>query len=337
MHTDALAMSRSFVAVWAGADGQAVVSPESAREVTVERDPVTREVMAALKRWTADGHGHAVLFTPSRITRYVSKSGVPEGGMIPATGWSATDSQANVLGVVPVVPFVNRGRLLDVDGVSEMTPVLDLVDALNKLSADLMVSSEFFARPKRWVSGLEIEEDEEGNPINPFPRDSLRMLQSESPDTKFGQFPGASLDGYSSAVSIITSQIGALSGLPPHYLGVHGDQPASADAIRSSEASLVAKCTARQRTFSRAWGQVAALVSQVETGRSPGRVEPVWASPETRTPAQAADAAAKLVTAGIVPTEQALDDLGYSPEQIADMRSMRLREVMTTAMRGDTA
>lgn len=336
VHTDALALGRSFVAVWTDGQGRAVASPESAREVAVQRDPVTREVTAALKRWTADGKGHAVLFTPEHVTRYVSQSHVPEGGMIPATGWDATQSNPNPLGVVPVVPFVNRGRMLDVNGVSEMTPVLDLVDALNKLAADLMVSSEFFARPKRWVTGLEIEEDEEGNPVNPFPRDSLRMLQSESPETKFGQFAASGLDGYSSAVSIITSQIGSLLGLPPHYLGVHGDQPASADAIRSSESSLVAKCVARQRTFDRSWSQVASLMAQVETGGRPARVEPVWASPETRTPAQAADAAAKLVQSGILPTEQALDDLGYSPEQITAMRGMRTREAFTSAIKGGT-
>ena len=62
---------------------------------------------------------------------------------------------------MPVVPIVNRGRLLDLHGVSEMSPLLDLADAVNKLHGDAMVSCEFYARPRRWVSGLEIVEDAE--------------------------------------------------------------------------------------------------------------------------------------------------------------------------------
>lgn len=337
IHTEELAIRRGFVLVWARPDGSPSISVESALDTAVERDPVTREVTAAAKRWVADNKAHAMLFEPHQITGYMSHASVPTGGVVPPEGWQVSRSIPNPLGVVPVVPFVNRGRLLDVDGVSEMEPVLDLADALNKLTADLMVSSEFFARPRRWVTGLEVEEDDDGNPVNPFGTEARRVWQSESPETRFGEFGATNLAGYSSAVAIITQQIGALTGLPPHYLGLHGDQPASADAIRSSESSLVSKAVARQRTFGKSWAQVAALVSMVSTGRRPAIVKPVWASPETRTPAQAADAAAKLVAAGIVPVEQALDDLGYSPEQVAGMRVMRTPAAMEAAFAGAQA
>ena len=84
--------------------------------------------------------------------------------------------------------------------------------------------------------------------------------------------------------------ISAVSGLPAHYLGIHGDQPASADAIRSAEASLVARCHARMRSFGPSWAKVASLTAAVENGARPQRVEVVWGNPETRTIAQEADA-----------------------------------------------
>src|SRR5699024_4541501 len=117
----------------------------------------------------------------------------------------------------------------DTDGTSAVADVLDLSDALAKLLADAMVTSEHYARPRRWATGLEIEENEDGTPVDPFRKES--HLQSEDPDTKFGQFPGSTLDGYTDMIATLTQQIGSLTGLPPHYLGLHGDQPANADGV----------------------------------------------------------------------------------------------------------
>jgi hypothetical protein len=205
---------------------------------------------------------------------------------------------------------------MEVDGVSEMADVLDLADALNKLVADMMVTSEFYARPRRWATGLEIVVDDQGDPVKPFSAALDDMWQSEAPETKFGQFDAARLDGYADAVALVTQQIGALTGLPPHYLGLHGDQPASADAIRSAEASLVARAYARQKTFGAAWADVARLMVAVQTGLDASAldVEVMWANPETRTPSQTVDSIVKLKSIGL-PMSFLLDELGLTPAQ----------------------
>ena len=342
--TEALTLGRSFVTVWADGDGAPTISVESPHEVAVVRDPVTREVTAAAKRWREDGRARAMLFLPDRVYSYVSSARVPEGSTIPPEGWQHVKNWANPLGVVPMVPFTNRGRLLDLDGVSEMRDVLELTDAISKLLADLLVSSEYDSRPRRWATGIELREeerrdaqgnvvtDEDGDPVmdavNPFADGPERIWQVEEPDAKLGQFPTADLSGYATAVDLLVSKISAVSGLPAHYLGVHGDQPASADAIRSAEASLVARCEARQRTFGPSWGQVAQLTAAVANGTRPRRVEVVWADPSTRTEAQTADAVTKLVQANILPTEAALARMGYSPQQVEVFRQMRLREAL---------
>jgi hypothetical protein len=343
-HTEALALGRSFVTVWTASDGSPSLSVESPHEVQVLRDPVTREVTAAAKRWREDGRARAILFLPDKVYSYVSSSGVPEGGAIPPEGWQLSGSVPNPLGVVPVVPFVNRGRLLDVHGVSEMREVADLSDGIAKLLHDLLVTSEFFARPRRWATGLEVQEepvtDDQGNPVldadnepvtqavNPFGRESDRVWQTESAETKFGQFPQAELSGYKDAIGLLLQSISAVSGLPAHYLGIINEAPPSADAIRSAEASLVARAFARQRMFGPSWAKVAALTAAVEDGTRPQRVEVVWANPETRTVAEEADAVSKLTAANILPVDEALARLGYSPEQIGDMRAARLRDAL---------
>lgn len=316
-HVDALTYGRSFVFVWSGAHGP-LVTVESARQVVVATDPATGAVRAAVKRWV-DGKEHfAVVYEADQITRYRGKE----------NALSVAEVIPNPLGEVPVVPLVNRARLLDVEGSSEMRDILDLTDGLAKIMSDAMVTSEHFARPRRWATGLEVVEDDDGNPINPFSDDTSRLWQSEDPATKFGQFDGSRLDGYGDLVAILTQQIGAVSGLPPHYLGLNGDQPPSADAIRSAEASLVATVISKQRTYGRAWAKVADLVVKVRDGHNSRDFEALWASAETRTPAQTADAAAKLAGIG-VPLEAVLaDPLGYSPSQIAQIKQARRAEAL---------
>ncbi|MHA7153620.1 phage portal protein [Arthrobacter sp. TMN-50] len=330
-HTDALVYGRSFITVWAR-NGRPQISVESPRNLAVLRDPASREVTAALKRWTVEGTGYAVLYLPDRILKLTAAANVTD--LYPSTGWTVTETINNPLGVVPVVPIVNKGRLSEIDGVSEMADVLDLTDALNKLMADAMVTSEFFARPRRWATGLEISEDANGNPVNPFTDEAGKLWQSEAPETKFGQFDGARLDGYGDLTATVTQQIGALTGLPPHYLGLHGDQPASADAIRSAEASLVSRAVSLQRTFGMGWGEVAKLVAAVDQGRDVDSFdfETIWANPETRTPAQAADAALKLSQIGVPLNIVLADTLGMTPAQIG-----RITPAITAPAEGITA
>lgn len=330
-HLDALIYGRSFVIVWANEAGEPVVTVESPLQTAVLRDPVTREVTAGFKRWVdAEGYAGGALYLPHEVrilkgSRVVQPEAytweVPADGFV-STGWDTVQKIPNPLGVVPVVPVVNRGRLTEVDGRSEMLDVLGLTDALNKLMQDAMVSSESSARPRRWVAGLETQYDDDGKPIYPF-KDSDkngRAFIAEDPDVKFGQFEASELSAYSNMTATITQQIGALSGLPPHYLGLHGDQPASADAIRSAEASLVARCNELQRTFGQAWAEVARLMLEVlEVDVEDVRV--LWESAETRTPAQAADAAVKLVQIGFPLEVVAEQTLGFAPDVIEKLRT----------------
>ena len=333
-HIDALVYGRSYVTVWADAFGRPTVTVESPRNMTVRRDPLTREVVDAFKRWIdLDGTPRGVLYGRESIVHYVGKGKVVDASLFPVNGWTVSESLPNPLGVVPVVPLINRGRLAEAEGVSELSDLVDLSDALNKIMGDALVTSEFYAKPRRWVTGLEISEDDDGNPVDPFPNEGGKLWQSEDPDTKFGQFDGARLDGYADLVSLLTAQIGALSGLPPHYLGLNGDQPPSADSIRSAEASLVSRAYALQRTLSRSWGMVAALIYAISNEADPLAVNyrPVWRNPETRTGAQDADAAAKLSGIG-VPLKVVLSDvLHWAPEQVEAAMSAKRQESVLSA------
>lgn len=324
-HREALTLGRCPVIVWANDSGAPQVTVESATQVTCRRDPATRQIVAAVKRWETESTSEAVLFEPDQITRYTSKN---KGATI--HGFETAEKFTNPFGTVPVVELVNGGRLLTT-GESEMGDVLSLTDALTKLTTDLLVASEYAARPRRTAVGLELVEDEEGNAVNPFD-ESDRMLISESPDTKFGQLPGSDLAGYENAIGVLMRQVSAVSGLPEHSLGIGGDNPTSADSIRASEAALTAKAEARQQSFGKSWEQVARLMAATRSGADPNRVEVsiTWADAATRSVAQEADAVVKLHAAGILPTSYALSKLGYSADDITQIEAARRADLNTT-------
>src|SRR5699024_12639384 len=73
--------------------------------------------------------------------------------------------------------------------------------------------------------------------VDPFARS--RLLQSEDPETNFGQLAPSTPQGQVELIATLTQQIGALTRLPAHYIGIHGDQPASAEGVRAAETQQV--------------------------------------------------------------------------------------------------
>ncbi|OBB18554.1 hypothetical protein A5761_08710 [Mycolicibacterium setense] len=331
-HREALLLGDSYVIVWADKLGRPQVTVESANQVAVLCDPGSRETYAAIKRWedTNLKTTEAVMYLRDRIVRLRAEQ---QGAV--ANGFKTVDEFPNPLGVVPVVNLRNTDRIIGDWGGSEIDDLKPLVDALNKSLADMMVTSEYVGRPRRWATGIELTEepvlddngdpvlDDDGQPmmteVNPIPEGHRAMI-SESDAAKFGQLQSADLGGYEASVRVILGQIMAVSTLPAHYVGVFTDNPASADALRAAEASLTARAEARQATFGRAWEQVARLMIAVRDGSDPNQIDDIrvhWADAATRSVAQEADAVVKLYQAGLLPQSYALGKLGYSDDEIA--------------------
>lgn len=328
-HREALTLGESAITVWADGRGRASVSVESAHQVAVYRDAGTGQTLAAIKRWVdlaPDGtekQTRYVVYRPDRIEHLVG-----DGAAI--TGAKVTAVVDNPLLAVPVVALTNADRVLDRYGVSEIDDLIPLVDALNKTITDMLVASEYVARPRRWATGLELDErgvlDDDGNPVlvggepvteavNPI-AETDRMMVNEAAEGKFGQLPGADLAPYEQAVAVILQQIMAVSALPAHYVGVTTANPTSADATRAAEAALTARAEAKQGAFGRAWEQVARLALAVEQGGEVADYTPRirWADPATRSVAQEADATVKLFAAGIITIDEARERLGITQE-----------------------
>lgn len=334
-HLDALLYGRSFVMVWPDPEDPSTprITVESAAQMAVQYDPTTRRIVKAAKQWKEGDEKFLTVYSPTRIERFWSDSGAAS-----QAEWRLrSEPIENLFGQVPVVPFVNRPRLIRPLGESELTDIIPMSDAINKLATDLMVAAEYHAMPRRWAVGVDLgAEDGTAERSRELIRKRWsdaaadRVWTSDSPTTQFGQFTEATLANFIQAIGMFAANIAAVSGLPPHYLAVanKGDNPASADAIRASEASLIQTVKRKQRVFGGSWERVMRLAMLVRDGgvADPAALsmETIWRDPETPTVAQKADAAVKLLTAGAISVEQAQEDLGYSPVQIERMQAQRV-------------
>ncbi len=248
--------------------------------------------------------------------------------------WAEYERDDHKLGVVPVVPLVNRARILGPDGVSELADVVPLSDAACKIATDMMISAEFHAMPRRVVVGMGEDDqfDAEGRPLSRWAQIAGRVwtIDALPSEVSVTQFSEADLSNFHQTLNTLARMVASLAGLPPHFLGYSDTNPTSADAIRSAETRLVKRAERRQRAFGEAWEQVMRLALLFSDGSLPDRIdslETVWRDAATPTIAQKADAVVKLRQAGLVSLRQARQDLGYTAEEITVMETDDARAV----------
>lgn len=324
-HHESITTGTSALMVWPGDDGEPVITVEAADEVIVRRSTVNRRTrVAALKSWLDDwGVRHAHLFLPEGLYKFTSSSSG-------SAGWGDPEFVPSPFPrpVVPVIDLPNRPRLRG-GGRSEIADVIPVQNAVNKLVADMLVAAEYAAMPQRWVTGLELEEDEQTGQVRP-PFDVVlhKLLIADDPAAKFGSFPPADLGTYATAIELLVQHIASQSRTPPHYFYLSGQFP-SGESIKSAETSLVAKARRKMRFFGEEWEEAMRLAFLLLGDARADAVdaETIWADPESRTESEHIDALMKKQALG-VPNQQLQEDAGYSPQQIARFPAMAAQDTI---------
>ncbi len=328
-HTDALIHGESYAMVWYGDDNTAEITVEHPNQVIVAYAAGSqRKRVAALKKWVDDdGYVYATVYLPDGIYKYRSAKPTKSASSARVSAWVQREVDGegwplkNPLGVVPIVPLVNRPRLLQ-PGCSEIRKVIPIQNAINKLVADMLVASEFGAFRQRWATGIEIPVDPETNqPIEPFKVAVDRFLISENADAAFGEYSQTDLTIFVKGIEMLVQHVASQTRTPPHYFYLSGQFP-SGEAIKSAETGLVAKSHRKMRHFGESWEEVIKLALMVVGSRKANAMaETIWRDPESRSDSEQADAVTKRVSIG-VPRQQAWEDLGYSPQQIERFKQM---------------
>lgn len=348
VHYGALSQRRAFVLVERGDDGRPVLTHETPRQVVVEHEQGNhRKLAAGLKLWRDDwtGNTRATLWTPEGVYGFTTKRENPVFGASAAAlrDWDAfalpntRDSEVpNPLGVVPLVPFINR-RNRRAEGFAEHEDVISVQNRINLSLIMLIAAMKYGAFRQRWAAGLEVDEDPvTGQKIQPFTLDIKRLWTTEDPDVKFGEFAATDLVPYVRAVEAGVQDLAAISRTPPHYL-IGAVVNVSGDALKAAETGLVAKVEDRQTAFGESWENVMRLSFRVlgETAKAEAfDLETVWRDPESRTVSELADAAVKKQAAG-VPWRQRMEDMGYTPQQISRMEIDRAADAINAQAAAD--
>lgn len=313
LHLDTFIYGRGYVC--AGVNGEDADHPlltvESPREMTVEIDPRTRRVLRAFRVYgytdTDPNPQYATIYQPD-MTRWL----VRDQGK-----WTESDRDEHKLGRVPVVPFFNRLLTGDWRGESEMTDIIPLTDAAARSLTNLQLAGETHSVPQKYVLGASRDDFIDaatGEPTTAWESYMSAFLAMSNSDAKIGQLQGTSLSNFHETVNHYARLVAAITGLPPHFLGFSSENPASADAIRSSESRLVKRAELKQRQFGDSWGRVMGLYLRLRDGEwLDGRqVRTEWFDAATPTVAARTDAVVKLMSTGIVSREGAWDELGWS-------------------------
>lgn len=340
-YTDSLVHGRSYLSVGPNDEDPSTpkVMVESAHQIAAEYSPGTRRLRRVLKVWVDGDISYATLYEPTETWRFWATTKQVQIG----TAWQLRDvPDPQPLGVVPFAPLVNRPRVLNLDGESELTDVMPLADAINKMATDLMVSAEYHAMPRRWATGIQIP----GGPERERLQAEVKQYWEDATKDKtwlagqgvnFGQFSEATLDNFIGGIKLLTSQVAAIGGLPPDDLGLNTTNPASAEARRAAETTLIGRAQEKHGFWGggqeRAMQMATALQYDVAFSELPPeyrQMETIWRDPSTPNVAQSMDAAVKGVQVGLYDIEQGQESIGLTPTQ-RDAIAQRAAEARATA------
>jgi hypothetical protein len=348
--TEAVKLGESYLLV----DGENTVEDTDSPLITVEHpsqafvlcDPANpRRRVAGLKEWVDDETGkiYATVYMPDFIYRFEAEEkeetgdrayqtsllGTPSAEVGRDIEWVARKNgvpfySENTLKAVPLIPLRNNPTLSQ-GGRSDISVVIPVQDAVNKLVSDMMIASEFASFAQRWATGLDVPKDPEtGRPManSDFLASVGRVWVAEHQDAKFGQFEATDLRNYVHAIEMLIQHVAALTRTPPHYLlGQSGAFP-SGDSLTATETGLTAKVEGKWDDFDPDLCQATNLALRAKKIDRRAQ-ETIWRDAERRIRSQRIDGAMKLSTLGVPQDAIWGDELGATPEQIDRWHNMK--------------
>lgn len=336
-HTEAMVHGRAYVTIAAPNEkdpsndplrdsSTPIIKVESPLTMYAELNPLTGRVNKAIRVYETNGEDgrpvrHVTVYLPRGTYGYVESNA--------RSGWTLEFKVDHNMGVVPVVCILNKERIDQKNGTSEIKPELrSLIDAASRLLMNLQATAELMAIPQRVLFGLDESEIANLQGQAAWEAYVANILAFEDPDGKIAQFAAAELRNFADGMEILRKEAAGVTGLPPQYFTFATDNPASAEAIQASENRLVKKAERKCKIFGEGWEDVMRIAMKVmdkEIPKAAFRMETVWRNPATPTFAAMADGVVKLATAAtpdgrpILPVESARIKMGWGQEERDEM------------------
>jgi hypothetical protein len=276
VHKEVLKNGDAYVIVWPDANSNAAIFPNAASTCTVEYDEEEPgKIVWAAKFWrTRDKHTRVNLFYPDRIERYITskphESGLPDAKdficFLDRSKKEIANHRSeitNPYGVVPVFHFANNASIGEF-GRSELEDAIPVQDGMNKSVLDMLVAMEFASFRQRWVAGIEIEYDKEGNVVAPFKNGIENLWVSGNETARFGDFETVDLEQFLKVKDGFRTDIASVTGTPLYYLLPQGRGFTSGEAMRKAESRFIAKVRDRQTAFGQVWADAMQFALRIE-------------------------------------------------------------------------
>ena len=310
----ALVSGESYVVAWAdGSDVEAYYNdPRNVHLWTDAEKP--REKRMAAKWWQQDdGVWRLNLFYPERIERYFGSA--LDGASVHASMWQLESEERNPWGVIPVFQLYKDRYFAG----GELTNVLPLQDAINKLFADMMVAAEYGAFKQRYVIT-----NSDTSKLRNSPNEIWELPPGgpgEQP-TAAGEFSTTDLGNYLDATDRLASRIATITRTPKHYLFSTGGDP-SGEALNAMEAPLIRKVQQYQERFGQVWAELASFLLLLDGSQVDElSITPGWAPAATIQPKTQAEIRQLSVAAGI-PLETHLKRAeNWTDEEVDEMQEV---------------
>ena len=266
------------VLVWPGADGRPRPHYHQAGAIMPHRSPDDPDVLdRAVKLWVdASGYGRANVYYADVCERWVTLGKVrpvekdaapqwPRNSLMwaPFEGDGDPATISHDFGAVPVCWFP---RMVDDDtghGTSIVADAIPIQDALNKSLADLIVTSEGYARPFWYLLNHTPDADVE-NPFLPRVLASPADMRGDFDPTRqrifaydgngpFGQLEPPDLTRLLAVQDGFALKMARVVGIPSYYLTQTSGNVPSGEALRVLTSRLVSIVTSYEATVEPVW------------------------------------------------------------------------------------
>ena len=351
------AYSRSAAYLTVGLDPRRPKTPrvtiEGPENVIVETDPADgSRRLAALRLWHDDiaKRWFATLYLPGPAPdrpglRYHWQTRNKATISSPAAGepilswgpqaWELRDDPQRSLPEVPVVPFLNGDE--GDDPRPEFDVGRDIQDRLNLTVLNRITADRYAAFRQRGLLNFDPEVDPvTGATISPFPPGVHQLWtvpppEPGEPEPRMFDFQQTDTQGILRAVESDMRAFAAVTITPVYYLP--GDLVnIGADSIAALDAGHISKVRQRHTVFGEAIEETLQLMADVaELNIDLTSSEVVWMRPETFNPAAVADFASKLTAAGI-PLPMVAEEIGWSPQRVAELRTEMAAQAFQQAL-----
>lgn len=306
---EALVQKRSFFIVGNGVNGTPRITVHSPRGMAVDFDHMG-DVSEAVRIYGTRENRFAAHYKAGETSYYAEQGGQ----------WRHRETVGHKASRPAVVPMINRARLGDTDGRSEIEEIKGVTDAASRTLTNLQVAQELLAMPVRYMfgKGLESLKDQAGNPVDKV-KAYFGTFVTGPEGASIGQLTGASLQEFHNTYKLYCQEVSSITGIPPAMLGISTDNPSSAEAMRVAKERLISKAEVKQHMFGDALEDLAKLALEFEGVEVEG-IETLklhWRDPAIPSASAKAANFMQAHAQGVVSAETARDGLGLSPAQKA--------------------